>query len=178
MFWNDGRYVLYKARKRSRIRLDIHPRWDRVPSRQEERFLDNGSDPGLWRRTTRQRIQMDIPTSNRWVWLRHELFVLTPFQLASLHVVLQMLDMLTTLYLVDKLGLDVEFNPVMRWLMAGGYPSFIAAKIAGACMLATVIPFSLRRSPGYAWVWRWLAILYFAVVLNNLLNVATVYILS
>jgi hypothetical protein len=113
------------------------------------------------------------------MWLRRELFVLSPKQIVWAHIVLQFLDALTTLLLVANTSPDVEYNLLMRLLLSHSYVGFVAAKILGASVLAYMIPWSIKRSEGkYAWIWRGLAILYFAIVLNNLSGVAILAIMS
>lgn len=112
----------------------------------------------------------------RLTWLRRKLFVLTPRQLVWTHIVLQILDLLTTLFVVAHTNVSVEANPMVRWVLDSphGFYWFAAIKVVACAALAIIIPVSLDRSPRSAWVWRALAILYLAVVLSNLWGVAAV----
>ncbi|MHA2063091.1 MAG: DUF5658 family protein [Candidatus Thorarchaeota archaeon] len=109
-------------------------------------------------------------------WLRKTLFVISPFQLVVTHMVLQVLDWATTLFVVLNTHTGVESNPIVRFMLndPNGVWWFTAAKLALCIMLAWLIPRSLRNTPGYGWVWRSLAIIYFAVVLSNFVGVAIV----
>ena len=112
-------------------------------------------------------------------WLRHKLFVLSPRQLAWTHVILQILDWITTLFVIAHVSTAAEGNPIIRWILesANGMWLFTAVKLAMCGILMWIIPKSLRISPNCVWVWRALAIVYIAIVLNNLVGVATVCIL-
>jgi hypothetical protein len=103
-------------------------------------------------------------------WCR-ELFVLTPFWLTFIHVILQLLDLATTICVVQYVGVQAEINPLVCWIISYGIEWFIYAKLIMCGIMTLIIPWSLKRSPNYQWVWRWLAILYFAVVLNNFANI-------
>lgn len=122
---------------------------------------------------------MGISKLNWWMWLRRELFVLTPFWMATLNVVLQVIDWATTLFLVQRFDASAEMNPFLRFLLENpnGFWWFTGVKLLGCTLLAFVIPWSIRNTKK-PWIWRWLAILYIAIVTNNLLGVATVYMMS
>lgn len=108
--------------------------------------------------------------------MRRKLFVLTPRQLVWIHVILQILDLLTTLFIVTHTHSSVEANPLVRWMLEApnGFYYFAGIKLVACVVLAFMVPFSMKRSPGCAWIWRALAILYLMVVTNNLWGVATV----
>jgi hypothetical protein len=112
--------------------------------------------------------------------LRSQLFVLSPFWLASIHAILQVLDWATTLFLIFHLGSQVEANPIMRSVLEhpNGVELFTIIKLGGAAMIAWMIPRSIAASPRWAVLWRLLTIAYLGVVLSNLAGVATVYIMS
>ena len=112
--------------------------------------------------------------------LRSQLFVLSPFWLASIHVILQVLDWATTLFLIFHLGAQVEANPVMRFVLEqpDGVAWFTTIKLGGAALIAWMIPRSIAASPRWAVLWRLLTIAYLGVVLSNLAGVATVCMLS
>lgn len=126
---------------------------------------------------------INIPKFQLWIViviknkiLRHKFFVLSPRQLVWAHVVLQMLDWITTLFITANVSINVESNPIIRLILEGanGMWWFTAAKLAMCGLIMWIIPKSLRISPNHAWVWRALAILYIAIVLNNLVGVAIV----
>lgn len=123
---------------------------------------------------------MDVPERKWWMWLRRELFVLTARQLTCLLVALQILDWGTTHYLITSTEGAVEANPFLAWVMSLPYGMAIFALLkAVACVgLSYVVPWSLRKSPNQAWVWRWLAIFYFLVVLGNTFWIAMAAYLS
>jgi hypothetical protein len=102
-----------------------------------------------------------------------KLFVLSPFWLTSAHVVLQLLDWATTLFLVLLFGTGMEANPIMKTVLdyEYGVELFTALKLLLTASLTVVIPWSLKISPGYAWVWRALMIAYVFIVTNNLIGV-------
>ncbi len=123
---------------------------------------------------------MGISKLNGRLRLRSQLFVLSPFWLASIHVILQVLDWATTLFLIFHLGAQVEANPVMRFVLEqpDGVAWFTTIKLGGAALIAWMIPRSIAASPRWAVLWRLLTIAYLAVVLSNLAGVATVCMLS
>lgn len=97
-----------------------------------------------------------------------------------MHIILQMLDWATTLFLVMTLGTDLEANPIVRFMIEQPYGMwwFTAIKFSMMGILAWMIPYSMDRSPQYGWVWRVVALTYLVVVLSNLVGVATVCMLS
>lgn len=103
--------------------------------------------------------------------LRKTLFVISPIQLIVTHMVLQMLDLATTLFIVSHTSTAVEGNPIVKFILddPNGVWWFTAIKLALCAVIAWIIP----RSP-LIWPWRAVAILYLAVVLSNLVGVATV----
>jgi len=119
---------------------------------------------------------MGVSKIDRRMWMRHKLFVLSPKQLVWIHVVLQMLDWITTLFVIAHVSTEVEANPIVRLILEGTYGMwwFTAAKLAMCGLIMWIIPKSLSASPNHAWVWRALAILYIAIVLSNLVGVAIV----
>jgi hypothetical protein len=123
---------------------------------------------------------MDISEGNRRLRLWDKLFILSPFWLTSLHCVLQFLDWATTLFLTIHLGSDIEVNPLMRYMLEDDHGMwwFTGVKLFYIGVLAFMIPWSIENSPEWEWVWRLLTIMYLAVVLNNLVGVATFCILS
>jgi len=122
---------------------------------------------------------MEVSKLNWWMWLRRELFVLTPFWMVSLHLILQLLDWATTLYIVQRVNVAVEFNPIIRFILEdpNGFWWFTSVKLFACIVVAIVIPWSIYRT-GRSLIWRWLAIAYTAIVLNNLVGVSIVYMLS
>ena len=120
---------------------------------------------------------MGLSTVNRRMWLRRELFVLTPKQLVWVHWVLQFLDWLTTFILVSCTNPSAEGNPILRLVMesAGGLWWFTLMKLLGCWALRWALLRSVKRKPWTAVVWRAVAIIYLAVVLNNLLSLAVVF---
>ena len=121
---------------------------------------------------------MGISKSNWWLWLRHKLFILSAGQLAVTHIVLQLLDLVTTLFVVLHTSTALEVNPIMRFVLdtPGGMWWFAALKLTVCGILTWIIPKSLEDSPGCAWIWRILAVFYLIVVLNNLIGVAMIFI--
>ena len=121
---------------------------------------------------------MGVPKRNWWLWLRRKLFVLSPRQLVWIHAILQMLDWATTAWVVDYVGLEAEGNPIVRYILSYpeyGFHLFFLVKAAMCVAIAYCLPKHVREYPTYAWVWRLLAIIYFAVVLSNLLGVAILH---
>ena len=51
---------------------------------------------------------------------------------------------------------------------------FTAIKLTACVLMTVIVPWSLRVSPTYAWVWRGVAISYFSIVLCNFVGVAIV----
>lgn len=111
--------------------------------------------------------------------LTRPVFTLSPKQLAGLHSILQLLDCITTTFIVTHIGADAELNPVMRHLCEHGVLLFILVKVVlGVVALPLCMVHCMAKRPNSAWIWRWLSIAYFAVVLNNLASVACVCITS
>lgn len=104
-------------------------------------------------------------------WLRKTLFVISPIQLIVTHMVLQVLDWATTVFIVSHTSTAAEANPLVRSILSVPYGMwwFAAVKLALCAMIAWIV----SRSP-LVWPWRAVAILYFAVVLSNLVGVAIV----
>ena len=120
---------------------------------------------------------MGISKRKRWMWLRHKFFVLSTFWLTSLLVVLQILDWATTSFLIATLNdTDLEANPLMRILLeqSDGMFWFAVLKFGFSGFLAFFVPYSIKASPKFVWVWRLLALVYIVIVVSNLLGVATV----
>jgi len=120
---------------------------------------------------------MVVPKGNRWMWLRHKLFVLSPRQLAWTHVVLQTLDWATTLFLISSIHTGVESNPIVRFMLEspGGAWIFTAVKAIACVGIALVLPWSLKKTGCWMHLlWRLLALAYVIVVLNNLVGVVYV----
>lgn len=119
---------------------------------------------------------MGISIQHRQLRLRTKLFILSASQLVKTHVVLQMLDWATTLFLILSIGTKVEVNPIMRYVLESpwGVGSFTAIKMAMCGLVAWVIPSSMKWLPNYMWIWRLLAMYYIGVVLNNLIGVVAV----
>ncbi len=119
---------------------------------------------------------MGISKSNRWMWLRHKLFILSAGQLVWTLIVLQLLDCATTLFLIAHTSVDLESNPIVRLMLEapGGMWWLVAAKLTVCGLIGWVVPWSLRHSPRMSWVWRALAIIYLAIVMGNLWGVAIV----
>lgn len=116
-----------------------------------------------------------MKTKTKTIWTR-PVFTPSPRQLGGTHAVLQILDCMTTLFLVAHLTTKVEANPAMRHILnaPGGMGILAAVKFLAAAGFYVLIPWLLKHDPTCAWVWRVLAIFYFAVVLNNLMYVAIV----
>lgn len=120
---------------------------------------------------------MDVPKINRRMWLWRELFVLSPFWLTTSLIILQLLDCVTTLFVTLTIGHNrMESNPIIRFVLdhPNGAEWFAAIKVTACVLMAVIVPWSLRISPGYAWVWRAVAIGYLAIVLGNFVGVAIV----
>lgn len=121
---------------------------------------------------------MELSRFNEWLWLRHKLFILSAGQLAVTHIVLQLLDLVTTLFVVLHTSTALEVNPIMRFVLdaPNGMWWFATLKLITCGILVWIIPKSLEDSPSLAWVWRALAIFYLIVVLNNSIGVAMILI--
>ncbi len=121
---------------------------------------------------------MELPRFNRQLWLWRKLFVLSAAQLVVTHIVLQLLDLTTTLFIIAHTSTAVEANPIMKFVLdtPGGMWSFAALKLTVCGILTWIIPRSLKDSPGCAWTWRALAIFYLVVIFNNLIGVAMIFI--
>ena len=121
---------------------------------------------------------MGVSKRDRWMWLRRKLFVLSPRQLVWTHVILQMLDWLTTTWVVHHAGLEAEGNPVVRYILSHpeyGFHLLFLVKAVMCITIAYCLPKHVKEHPAHAWAWRLLAIIYFAVVLSNLLGVAILH---
>ena len=118
---------------------------------------------------------MELFKFNWRLWLRHKLCVLNAAQLIITHTVLQLLDLTTTLILTYNLGTSVEVNPIMRYVLENpmGVTFFITIKLAMCGVIAWIIPRSINSFHNYSWVWHILALIYFLVVLNNLVHIVT-----
>lgn len=110
--------------------------------------------------------------------LQYKLFVLSATQLVVTHIVLQLLDLVTTLFVILHTSTSLEVNPVIRFILntPGGMWWLTALKLVMCGILWWMIPKSLEDSPSYAWVWRGMAIFYLIVVLNNLVAVTMILI--
>lgn len=116
---------------------------------------------------------MDVPESNRRLRLRKQLFVLSPRVLTWILVIEQLLDWWTTSFLVSRHGTELEANPLMRFLLEQpqGFLLFLALKLFACLVIILVIPLATAKSKAHMWIWRVVAMLYLAVILNNLVGV-------
>lgn len=70
---------------------------------------------------------------------------------------LNLLDLFFTTRLIRKYGVEVEANPIGRWLYETG--AVYVVKIVGVGLLLLVLYFTLKAKPSWGWVsWVLLAV--------------------
>jgi hypothetical protein len=86
---------------------------------------------------------------------------------------LNLLDLIATTRLVQKYGIEIEANPIARWLYQTG--AAYAAKIVGVGLLLLVLYHALKARPEWGWVsWLLLAV-YGALALYHIFIALSIY---
>lgn len=86
---------------------------------------------------------------------------------------LNLLDLIATTRLVQKYGVEVEANPIGRWLYETG--AAYAVKIVGVGLLLLVLYHALQARPEWGWVsWLLLAV-YSALALYHIFIALSIY---
>lgn len=118
---------------------------------------------------------MGISKSNRWMWLRHELFVLSTAWFVAILVFQQLFDLATTLHLTSLPG-GQEANPILApmWNAPGGVWWLVSAKF-WACALAILgVPYLAKEAPQQMWAPKFICLMYWLLVFwNGFLVVST-----
>ena len=71
--------------------------------------------------------------------------------------VLNLLDLFFTVLLIRKYGIEIEANPIGRWLCETG--ALYVVKIVGVGLLLLVLYYALKSRPKWSWVsWLLLAV--------------------
>lgn len=118
---------------------------------------------------------MGISKSNRWMWLRHKLFVLSPVWFAAILIFQQLFDLATTLYLTSLPG-GQETNPFLSpmWNAPGGVWWLVSAKFWACVIFALGVPYLAREAPSMMWAPKVICLMYWPLILwNGYLVVAT-----
>lgn len=91
---------------------------------------------------------MDVSKRDRRMWLRRELFVLSPAWFAAIMVFQQVFDLLTTLYLTSLPG-GQEANPILAplWEVPGGMWWLVAIKFFACLLIVTGVPWLHKHHP-------------------------------
>ena len=93
-----------------------------------------------------------------------------PWTVAIWLIVLQVLDAITTLVGVHTLG-GIEANPILANVVHNIPWLFVLLKVALCGVLATFVPWSVRRSYKMSRIWGALAMFYVVVVTNNITQI-------
>lgn len=79
--------------------------------------------------------------------------------------ILNIIDYICTRYWIDIYGLEVEANPVGRWMFETNIAWFVKIFIVGAALL--ILHFCIKKEPKYNWT-KWpLFIAYCAVTIYH-----------
>lgn len=111
---------------------------------------------------------MDISNGNRWMWLRHELFVLSPVAFAAILVFQQIFDVSSTIYLTSLPAFQ-EANPILAplWNAPGGVAWLISAKFWMCVLLGLGTPYVVKKEPRMIWSLKTVCLFYWLVVFWN-----------
>lgn len=111
---------------------------------------------------------MDIPKRDRWMWLWHELFVLSPRCFAGILVFQQLFDLATTLYLTSLPG-GIESNPVLApiWNAPGGIYWLISVKLWACILFGLGVTYIAEHAPEKMWAPKLICLMYWLVVCWN-----------
>ena len=117
---------------------------------------------------------MGFSTGNRWMWLRRELFVLSPVLFAVIMIFQQIFDLCSTLYLTSLPGGE-EVNPILAplWNAPGGTAWLISAKFWMCVVIGLGVPHLAKNRPDMMWAPKLVCFLYWLVVAWNFLLVAS-----
>ena len=91
---------------------------------------------------------MGISKIERWMWLRHKLFVLSPVWFITILVFQQLFDLVSTIYLTSLPGV-VEANPILAplWDAPGGVWWLVSAKLSMCLLIILGVPYLVREYP-------------------------------
>ncbi len=111
---------------------------------------------------------MVISKIQRWVRLRHKLFVLSPVWFTTILVFQQLFDLVSTIYITSFPG-GAEANPLLAplWDAPGGVWWLVSAKLWMCLVIVLGVPYLMREYPKAMWAPKLICIMYWPLMFWN-----------